>query len=313
MSEAPEYEIWLNGEYYPRDEAKISMLDRGYRLGDVVYDTLRTFDGRVYRLAEHLDRFARTLKYVRIDPGMSMDRLGELIQEVIDRNEPVRSRYGDDYMISPHVTRGQGNSLGGGLVPNVSIFIDPINFEGYAPAYSEGVHGVIARTRSLSPQQLDPKVKHFSRLSSVMADLEARDVDPAALAIMLDMDGNVTEGTGSNFIIVSGGAVRMPRDTALLQGVSRLAVRELAERLGIPVVEDDLQPYDVYTADEAFFTSTPFSLLPVSRVDNRTIGDGAIPGPVTSQLLAAWSEQVGLDIVDQTIRLGRKAAEWRAG
>ena len=309
----PQYEIWLNGEYYPRDEAKISMLDRGYRLGDVVYDTLRTFDGRLFRLAEHLDRFARTLKYVRIDPGLSMDRLGKLIQEVVDRNEPVRSKFGDDYMISPHVTRGQGNSLGEDLVPTVSVFIDPINFEGYAPAYSEGVHGVIARTRALSALQLDPKVKHFSRLTFVMADLEARDVDEAALAIMLDMDGNVTEGTGSNFIIVTGGVIRMPKDTALLQGVSRLAVAQLASQLGIPVVEEDLQPYDVYTADEALFTSTPFSLLPVSRVDKRDIGDGAIPGPVTSQLLAAWSEQVGLDIVDQTVRLGRKAAEWRAG
>jgi len=309
----PQYEIWLNGEYYPRDEAKISMLDRGYRLGDVVYDTLRTFDGRLFRLAEHLDRFARTLKYVRIDPGLSMDRLGKLIQEVVDRNEPVRSKFGDDYMISPHVTRGQGNSLGEDLVPTVSVFIDPINFAGYAPAYSEGVHGVIARTRAPSALQLDPKVKHFSRLTSVMADLEARDVDEAALAIMLDMDGNVTEGTGSNFIIVTGGVIRMPKDTALLQGVSRMVVGQLASQLGIPVVEEDLQPYDVYTADEAFFTSTPFSLLPVSRVDKRDIGDGAIPGPVTSQLLAAWSEQVGLDIVDQTVRLGRKAAEWRAG
>lgn len=312
MSGAPNYQIWLNGEYYPRDEAKISMLDRGYRLGDVVYDTLRTFGGRVYRLAEHLDRFSRTLKYVRIDPGMSMDALGDLIQAVIDRNEPVRSQYGDDYMISPHVTRGQSDSPSETLVPNVSIFIDPINFQGYAPAYSDGVHGVIARTRSLSPQQLDPKVKHFSRLSYVMADLEARDVDPAAMPIMLDLDGNVTESVGANFMIVRGGAIRSPRDTALLQGVSRLVITELADQLGIPVVEEELQPYDVYTADEAFFCSTPFCLLPVSRVDNRDIGDGAIPGPVTSQLLAAWSEQVGLDIVDQTIRLGRKAAQWRS-
>ena len=309
----PSYEIWLNGEYYLRDEAKISLLDRGFRLGDVVYDTLRTFDGRVYRLDEHLDRFARTLKYVRIDPGMTLEHMGELIQAVIDRNEPVRSKFGDDYMISPTVTRGLGNRIHDGLVPNVTIFIDPINFEGYAPAYSLGVHGVIARTRAISPRQLDPKVKHFSRLTSVMADLEARDVDPAAMAIMLDMDGNITEGTGANFIIVSGGVIRMPTDTALLQGVSRLAVKELADQLGIPVVEEDLQPYDVYTADEAFFTSTPFSLLPVSRVDKRDIGDGAIPGPVTTQLLAAWSEQVGLDIVDQTLRLGRKAAEWRGG
>ena len=312
MSRAPEYEIWLNGEYYPRAESQISMLDRGFKLGDVVYDTLRTFDGRVYRLAEHLDRFARTLKYVRIDPGLSMDALGEVIQQVIDRNELVRREFGDDYMISPIVTRGSGGLGANAAAPNVSIFIDPIDFETYGPAYAHGMHGVIARTRSLTPQQLDPKVKHFSRLSYVMADLEARDVDPAAMPIMLDIDGNVTEGVGANFMIVSNGAIRTARDNALLQGVSRLAITELAGQLGIPMVEEELQPYDVYTADEAFFCSTPFCLLPVSRVDNRDISDGNVPGPATSQLLAAWSEQVGLDIVDQAVRIGRKAAEWRA-
>ena len=309
----PTYEIWLNGEYYPRDRAQISMLDRGFKLGDVVYDTLRTFDGRLYKLGEHIERFERTLKYVRIDPGLSMASLGRLIQEVVDRNEPVRREFGDDYMISPIVTRGTGYRIKDAGRPSVSIFIDPIDFESYGPMYSHGARGVITRSRSLSPQQLDPKVKHFSRLSYVMADLEAADVDPQAFPIMLDMDGNVTESVGSNFAIVSGGTIRTPRDTAILQGVSRLAIAELAATLDIPVVEEDLQPYDVYTADEAFLCSTPFCLLPVSVVDNRDISGGGVPGPVTLRLLAAWSEQVGLDIVDQANRLGRATAEWRYG
>ena len=189
----PTYEIWLNGEYYPRDRAQISMLDRGFKLGDVVYDTLRTFDGRLYKLTEHLERFERTLRYVRIDPGLSMTSLGRLIQEVVDRNEPVRREFGDDYMISPIVTRGTGYRIKDAGDPSVSVFIDPIDFASYGPMYSRGARGVITRSRSLSPQQLDPKVKHFSRLSYVMADLEASDVDPQAFPIMLDMDGNVTE------------------------------------------------------------------------------------------------------------------------
>jgi branched-chain amino acid aminotransferase len=307
----PAYEIWLNGEYYPRDRAQISMLDRGFKLGDVVYDTLRTFDGRIYRLSEHLERFDRTLRYVRIDPGLSMASLGRLIQEVVDRNEPVRREFGDDYMISPIVTRGTGYRIKDAGQPSVSVFIDPIDFASYGPMYSRGARAVITRSRSLSPQQLDPKVKHFSRLSYVMADLEAADVDPQAFPIMLDMDGNVTESVGSNFAIVSGGTIRTPRDTAILQGVSRLAIGELAATLDIPVAEENLQPYDVYTADEAFLCSTPFCLLPVSRVDSRDVADGRAPGPVTSRLLAAWSEQVGLDIVDQADRLGRAAAAWR--
>ncbi len=309
----PAYEIWLNGEYHLREAARISMLDRGFKLGDVVYDTLRTFDGRAYRLAEHLERFERTLSYVRMDPGMTMEALGALILEVIERNEPERRRFGDDYMISPIVTRGSGYRIKDAASPNVSIFIDPIDFEAYGPMYSAGAHAAIARTRSLSPMQLDPKVKHFSRLSYVMADLEARDIDPAAFPIMLDLEGNVSESIGSNFMVVSGGAVRTPRDTSILQGVSRTAVAELAAGLDIPVIEDDLQPYDVYTADEALLCSTPFCLLPVSRVDNRTIGDGVVPGPVTARLLAAWSEQVGLDIADQAARLGRRTAATAAG
>ena len=270
----PAYEIWLNGEYYPRDRAQISMLDRGFKLGDVVYDTLRTFDGRLYRPGEHLERFGRTLRYVRIDPGMTMASLGRLIQEVVDRNEPVRRGFGDDYMISPIVTRGSGYRIKDAGRPSVSVFIDPIDFASYGPMYLSGARAVITRSRSLSPQQLDPKVKHFSRLSYVMADLEAADVDPQAFPIMLDMDGNVTESVGSNFAIVSGGTIRTPRDTAILQGVSRLAVGELAAALDIPVAEEDLQPYDVYTADEAFLCSTPFCLLPVSSVDGRDIGGG---------------------------------------
>ena len=310
---APQYEIWLNGEYHPRHSAQISMLDRGFRLGDVVYDTLRTFDGRLYRLREHLDRFERTLRYVRIDPGMNMTELGRLLLEVVEHNEPVRQEFGDDYMISPIVTRGAGMGVKDAAMPNVSVFIDPIDFASYGPMYSHGAHGVISRSRSLTPQQLDPKVKHFSRLSYVMADLEARDADPDAFPIMLDLSGNVTESAGANFAIVSGGAVRTSRDTAVLQGVSRLVIGEIAAQLDVPMVEEDIQPYDLYTADEAFFCSTPFCLLPVSRVDGRQIGDGRIPGPVTSRLLSAWSDQVGLDIADQARRLGKASAAWGVG
>ena len=141
-------------------------------------------------------------------------------------------------------------------------------------------------------------------MNFVLAELEAADVDPDALPLLLDTDGNVSEGTGANFMIVTGGTLRTPKDTSTLQGVSRMTALEIADTLGIPAIEDDLQPYDLYTADEAFFTSTPFCILPVGRVDNRQIGD-EVPGPVTNQLLAAWSERVGLDIVDQMRRLAR--------
>ena len=118
---------------------------------------------------------------------------------------------------------------------------------------------------------------------------------------MRDGDGNLTEGVGYNYLLVTDGVIRTSTDKAVLQGVSRGMVFDLADQLGIPVVQEDLQPYDLYTADEAFFASTSFCILPMTRVDKREIGDGR-PGPIAQQLLAAWGEAVGLDIVDQATR-----------
>ena len=299
-----DYQIWLNGDYVLRSEAKIGMTDRGFRLGDVLFDTSRTYDGKVFRLREHLERLYRSLKYVRIDPAMSIDDMERITLETVEANEELRRQENDDYMITQIVTRGEGGSVVNPSSPNVSIWIDPIAFDRYSPLYQEGAHTVVTKTRSYSSEQIDPKVKHYSRLNFVLADMEAADVDPNAFPLLLDMDGNLTESTGANFFIVTDGVLRTPGDSSILQGVSRMTVIDLAEQLNIPVVEEDLQPYDLYTADEAFLTSTPYSILPVGRVDNREVTDN-IPGPVTNQLLAAWSELVGVDIVDQTAERAR--------
>lgn len=294
-----DYKIWLNNEYVLRSEAKIGMTDRGFRLGDVIFDTTRTYNGKTFRLREHLERLYRSLTYVRIDPGMSIDEMEKVTLEVVETNEPLRSKENDDYMITQIVTRGEGGSVVNPSNPNVSIWIDPIAFDRYSPMYRDGGHAIVAKTRSYSPDQIDPKVKHYSRLNFVLADMEAADVDPDAFPLLLDTEGNLTESTGANFFIVTDGVLRTSGDRSILQGVSRKTVIELAKRLNIPVVEEDLQPYDLYNADEAFLTSTPFSILPLGKVDNRIVGD-KVPGPVTTHLLAAWSELVGIDIIDQT-------------
>ncbi|MCH8206667.1 MAG: aminotransferase class IV [Chloroflexi bacterium] len=300
-----EYLIWLNGEHVPRSEAKISMMDRGFRMGDVVFDTSRTFNGKIFRLREHLDRLYRSLKYIRIDPGISIERMEELTEDLVQRNESLRQP-GDDYMITQIVTRGDRGPVTQPPKPNVAIWIDPIDFPRYAPLFNDGAHVVIPRTRAYSSMQVDPKIKHYNRLNFVLAELEATDVDPEAFPVLLDTDGNVSESTGANFCIVTDGVLKTPDDGATLQGVSQMTLLELAGQLGIPTSVEALQPYDVYTADEAFLCSTPYCLLPVGRVDNRQIGD-EVPGPVTRQLLAAWSELVGLDIVDQAASIARAA------
>lgn len=303
-----DYEIWLNGDYVRRSEAKIGMTDRGFRLGDVVFDTERTFDGKIFRIRDHLERLYRSLQYVRIDPGLSMDEMERLTLDTVERNEGMRKPAGDDYQITQIITRGEGGPKAiNSMKPNVSIWIDPIGFDRYASMYSTGAHAVIAKTRSYSSEQLDPKVKHYSRMNFVLAELEATDVDPNAIPLLLDTDGNISESIGANFFIVSDGVIRTAGDKNILQGVSRKTVFDLAKQLGIPTSEEQLQPYDVYTADEAFFTSTPYCLLPIGRTDNRQIGDD-VPGPITQQLLAAWSESVGIDIVDQMIERARAIA-----
>ena len=148
-------------------------------------------------------------------------------------------------------------------------------------------------------------MKHYSRLNFNLAEMEAADVDPDGWPILMDMDGYLTEGTGYNMFLVSDGVIRTPQDKAILQGISRGMVLDLADQLELEAVEEDLQPYDLYNADEAFFTGTSPCVMPVTKADYRQIGDGR-PGPITSQLLAAWGESVGVDIVGQALA-GAKA------
>ena len=146
---------------------------------------------------------------------------------------------------------------------------------------------------------------HHSRLNFVQAELEAADVDPAAQPVLLDAAGNVSEGIGYNVFLVKDGVLKTPSDRSILQGISRGVIIELAQRLDIPVSEEDLQPYDLYTADEVFFSRTSPRIVPVSRVDNRGVG-GEVPGEVTRRLISAHSEMAGVDIVDQALHYARR-------
>ena len=204
-----------------------------------------------------------------------------------------------DWNIISFITRGP--SIDGPA--NVFVRVKEIPWGQFIPWYNEGAHGIIVKSRSYSAQSLDPKIKHHSRLNMVLAHQESRDVDPDGLPIMLDMDGNISEGVGFNVMVVKDGVIKTSTDKAILQGVSRHVTIGLAKNLGIPLVEEDIQPYDVYTADEVFFTRTTPCIVPCSRVDNRSISD-EFPGPITQQTLAAYSERVGLDIVDQALRYG---------
>ena len=300
---------YFNGEYIPDSECTIHIAHRGFLRGDTVFDVSRTFNGRVHRLGEHLDRLYRSLTAARIDADMTIDEMEAITHEVIKRNEPLREPGGDS-VVWHTVVRGYAKTFSRiteKAASTVCISVIPIDFNGHAREYQTGCGVVFPRTRSYSPQSLDSKLKHYSRMNFSLAELEASDVDHEAHAVLLDLEGNISENTSGNFFIVTDGVLRTPTDRNILQGVARLDVLDLAKKLGIPTSEEDLQPYDAYTADEAFLTNTIFCVLPVARFDNRPI-EGKVPGPVTERLLAAWSETVGMDIVDQALhQAGLKA------
>lgn len=297
-----EYIAYLNGKLIPDSECKVHVSDRGFRAGDVVYDMERTFNGKIFRLREHLERLYRSLKYVRIDPGLTLEQLEASTLEVLERNEPLREP-GSDYLVSQFISRGSGARASDKAAPTVGIRAQPINFKQYARFYKTGASVVFPRTRSYSPQSLDPKVKHYSRMNFALAELEAADIDPDAYPVLLDLEGNISEGVSANFFIITSGILRTPNPGHILKGISRTTVLDLAKQMGIPATGEDLQPYDAYTADEAFLATTFFCILPVSRIDNRSIG-AVSPGPITRRLLAAWSDLVGLDIAEQALSYG---------
>lgn len=299
-----DYIAYFNGEWLPGSQVTIDPTDRGFMVGDAVFEVARTFNGRGFRMKEHIDRLYRSLKYVRIDCGLSAEEMLRINEEAILKNEPLLSEAGDFY-IRPFVTRGQALRAWEKANPTVCVTVRPINFSVYADCHEKGMRGVITKTRSYPPDTLDPKIKHHSRMNFTLAELEASDFDPGALPILRDPAGNLTEGSGFNVFLVTDGIIRTPGDRSILQGVSRQMVFDLARKLEIPIREEDLQPYHLYTSDEVFFTSTSFCVAPVTHVDRRMIADGN-PGRVTRRLLAAWSEAVGLDIEEQAVRFSHK-------
>lgn len=299
-----EYISYLNGEWLPTDDCRIDVFDRGLLMGDAVFDVARTYNGKPFKMERHFARMARSLKHTRMDIGMTPEEFGRIVFEAVDRNQD-NVREAGDLVIWWFATRGKGAwawSAGPGAV---GCRIAPVDFARFSPFFSTGVHGVITKVRSHAPGTVEPKVKHYTRMNFAMAELEANDVVPEGWPVLTDQEGNLTEGTINNVFLVSGGTIRTATDRSILQGISRSVVFDLADQLGIPIVEEDLQPYDLYTADEAFVSFTGPGVLPMTKADHREIGDGEV-GPVVNQLIAAWSELVGVDIVDQAQRFGSR-------
>jgi branched-chain amino acid aminotransferase len=296
--------VYINGALLRRDQAKISVFDAAVMLGDTVTESTRTFGHRPFKLDQHIRRLYQSLKVTRIDPGMTADEMHALSLRVLAANQHALGP-DDDCWLVHNISRGLSVA---GADPTVQrspatiiIFTSPMILTDWAGYYIEGCHAVTPMSRAIPAQALDARIKNRSRMAYTLAEIEVKLVDPRAQGILLDIDGNIAENKGGNFFIVADGVLKTPTTRNALAGVSRATVLELAVQLGIPARETDIQPYDVYTADEAFFTSTPYCIMPATRFNGLPVGDGKV-GAVTKRLLAGWSELVGVDIVAQGLR-----------
>jgi len=305
--------VYFNGDYIPEIEARISIFDCALMYGDMVFEMTRTFGQKPYRLRQHLERLYASLDYVQIDCGLTIDQMERGTLDTIERNLPAVEGY--DIQIMHDVTRGglglYDTLIKEGTAPIVSINVLPLirHIGGGAAKYETGSHFVITPQRSVPSRYIDPKAKNRSRLAYKLAELQAAQLEEGASALLTDEHGFVTEGTGNNFFMVRDGQILTPRPHNILRGVSRQACMELAAGLDMPVCETDIEPYDVREADEAWYTSTTICMQPITRFDFRPVGDG-VPGPVYRKLLAAWSDEVGVDIAAQAREYAALAETW---
>jgi len=303
MDDAREQWVYLKGEMVPASQAHIAIYDAAVILGATVTDLARTFGQKLYRLEDHVRRFYRSCKYARITPKETLDETVRVCEELAARNASLLGS-GEELALVLFISPGEfavyagSAGMAGEREPTFCIHTFRLPFEMWKPYFVEGVHVVTPSVRHVPPQCVDPKIKCRSRMHWWLADQETHLVDPKAVSLCLDLDGNVTETSGSNFLIVKEGTVISPSPRQILRGISIETVADLCGELGIPFVERDYQVYDVVNADEAMLATTPYCLAPATRINGLPIGDGE-PGEIFRRLIEAWSARVGLDIVGQ--------------
>lgn len=275
--------IWLDGKWLDRDTATISVFDHGLLYGDGVFEGIRVYNGRVFRLGEHVDRLYASARAINLDIGMKREEFAALVEEAVKRSG-LRDAY-----IRPIVTRGVGD-LGidpkNCRKPTIMVIVDTIRIWP-EERYEQGLACVTAATPIPHRESLSPRVKSLNYLPHVLARIEGT-VAGADEVLMLDASGHVCEGSGQNLFVVNGRTLRTPPSYAgILLGVTRNAVMEIAAQAGYMVKEELFNRYDVYTADEAFLTGTASEVAPIRSLDGRAIGTGK-PGPVTRDLMTKF-------------------------
>jgi len=280
-----EAKIYIDGKFYSEANAKISVFDHGLLYGDGIFEGIRFYNGRVFRLEEHLNRLWDSARSICLEIPMTMQNMTDAVLETIRQNH-LRDGY-----IRLLVTRGIGNL---GLNPtqckSPSVIIIAATIALYhEDFYRKGLTIVTCATRRSSPAALNPAVKSLNYLNNVMARVEAN-LAGADEALMLNDAGNVAECTADNVFIVKRGQIFTPPVSAgALRGITRSVVFEIAAELGVKVREADITRHDVFVADECFLTGTAAEIVPVVKADGRSIGNGK-PGPITARIIARFRQ-----------------------
>ena len=272
--------VYISGKLFDKSDAKISVFDHGLLYGDGVFEGIRAYSGRVFRLQEHVDRLYESAKGIHLEIPMSRPAMADAINQTLAANKLT------DAYIRVVVTRGAG-SLGldprKTTDPQVIIITDEISL--YPPElYEHGLKIITAATTRNHPNAVNPRIKSLNYLNNIMAKIEGTNAG-CLEALMLNHKGEVAECTGDNVFVVQRGVIHTPSsDSGILEGITRDAVIELARESGYTVIERTMDRHDVYKADECFLTGTAAELIPVVECDGRVIGDGR-PGPITRELL----------------------------
>lgn len=290
---------WLKREFVPASQCVLPVYDLGIVLGAAVTDFVRTIHQQPYRIEEHVRRFYQSCRYARIQPPVSIEETMKISAKLLKENCQLAP--GQELGLVYYMTAGENAVYAGGagmpdsLTPTYVQHTFPLRFHLWRNLFLEGAHCVTPAPRHWPPQCLSSKIKNRNRLHMWIGEQEVRQLDSSAMPLYLDINGNITETSGSNFVIYRDGQVVSPRRSNILWGVSLSVLTEILAELKIPFVEEDIQTWDVINADEAWVPSTPWCLGPVVRINGEPIGDGQ-PGPVWRRVLDRWSELVSKDI-----------------
>lgn len=279
--------VWIDGEYFEKGEAKISVYDHGLLYGDGIFEGIRIYGGKIFRLDDHLARLWASAKALALEIPMDAKALAAACEDAV-RVNAKKNGY-----IRLVVTRGIGDlGMSPYTCPKATVIIIVDDIQLYpAEYYEKGIAIVTASSRRMPVDALDPRIKSLNYLNNVMAKIEARQAG-CLEAVMLNREGYVSECTGDNIFVVKGGKIFSPASTyASLEGITRQTVFELAGELGIEAADATLTRYDLYTCDECFLTGTGAEVIPVTKIDGRTIGDEHA-GAVTKAILSRFKERV---------------------